>query len=209
MSLLEDLLKKNEQWAAKINAEDPTFFSQLAEQQSPEYLWIGCSDSRVPAIQLLGMMPGDIFVHRNIANLVVHTDLSCMSVIQYAVDVLKVKHIIVTGHYDCGGIKAAMQKQSYDLIDGWLRNIKDIYVKYSDRFSEDMTDTERLNYLTELNVIEQAKNVCHTTCVQEAWSRGQALTVHGFIYSVKDGRLKDLNMNFDNLDKINALYHIR
>jgi len=209
MSLLEDLLKKNEQWAAKINAEDPTFFSQLAEQQSPDYLWIGCSDSRVPAIQLLGMMPGDIFVHRNIANLVVHTDLSCMSVIQYAVDVLKVKHIIVTGHYDCGGIKAAMQKQSYDLIDGWLRNIKDIYVKYSDRFSEDMTDTERLNYLTELNVIEQAKNVCHTTCVQEAWSRGQALTVHGFIYSVKDGRLKDLNMNFDNLDKINALYHIR
>lgn len=209
MSLLEDLLKKNEQWAAKINAEDPTFFSQLAEQQSPEYLWIGCSDSRVPAIQLLGMMPGDIFVHRNIANLVVHTDLSCMSVIQYAVDVLKVKHIIVTGHYDCGGIKAAMQKQSYDLIDGWLRNIKDIYVKYSDRFSEEMTDTERLNYLTELNVVEQAKNVCHTTCVQEAWARGQELTVHGFIYSVKDGRLKDLNVNFDNLDKINALYHIR
>jgi len=209
MSLLDDLLKKNEQWAAKINAEDPTFFSQLAEQQSPDYLWIGCSDSRVPAIQLLGMMPGDIFVHRNIANLVVHTDLSCMSVIQYAVDILKVKHIIVTGHYDCGGIKAAMQKQSYDLIDGWLRNIKDIYVKYSGRFSEDMTDTERLNYLTELNIVEQAKNVCHTTCVQEAWARGQQLTVHGFIYSVKDGRLKDLNINFDNLDKINALYHIR
>ena len=209
MSLLEDLLKKNEQWAAKINQEDPTFFSQLAEQQSPDYLWIGCSDSRVPAIQLLGMMPGDIFVHRNIANLVVHTDLSCMSVIQYAVDVLKVKHIIVTGHYDCGGIKAAMQKQSFDLIDGWLRNIKDIYVKYSDSFSDEMTEVQRLDHLTELNVIEQAKNVCHTTCVQEAWARGQELTVHGFIYSVKDGRLKDLNINFDNLNKINDLYHIR
>jgi len=209
MSVLVDLLKRNEQWAAKINQEDPTFFSQLAQQHSPDYLWIGCSDSRVPAIQLLGMMPGDIFVHRNIANLVVHTDLSCMSVIQYAVDVLQVKHIIVTGHYDCGGIKAAMQKQSFDLIDGWLRNIKDIYVKYSDSFTDDMTDEQRLNYLTELNVIEQAKNVCHTTCVQEAWSRGQELTVHGFIYSVQDGRLKDLNMNFDNLDKINDLYHIR
>ncbi|MCG6200139.1 carbonate dehydratase [Psychromonas antarctica] len=208
MSLLDELLKRNEEWAAKINKEDPTFFSQLAEQQSPDYLWIGCSDSRVPAIQLLGMMPGDIFVHRNIANLVIHTDLSCMSVIQYAVDVLKVKHIIVTGHYDCGGIKAAMKKQSYDLIDGWLRNIKDTYVKYSDSFDEQMTDEQRLNYLTELNVIEQAKNVCHTTCVQQAWARGQALTVHGFIYSVKDGRLKDLNMNFDNLDKINDLYHI-
>jgi len=209
MSVLADLLKRNEQWAAKINQEDPTFFSQLAEQHSPDYLWIGCSDSRVPAIQLLGMMPGDIFVHRNIANLVVHTDLSCMSVIQYAVDILQVKHIIVTGHYDCGGIKAAMQKQSFDLIDGWLRNIKDTYVKYSDSFTEDMTDEQRLNYLTELNVIEQAKNVCHTTCVQEAWSRGQELTVHGFIYSVQDGRLKDLNMNFDNLAKINELYHIR
>lgn len=209
MSLLSDLLKKNEEWAAKINQEDPTFFSQLANQQSPDYLWIGCSDSRVPANQLLSLMPGDIFVHRNIANLVIHTDLSCMSVIQYAVDVLKVKHIIVTGHYDCGGIKAAMQKQSFDLIDGWLRNIKDIYVQYSDTFSVDMTEEQRLNYLTELNVIEQAKNVCHTTCVQEAWSRGQELTVHGFIYSVKDGRLKDLNVNFDNLAKINDLYHIR
>lgn len=209
MSLLNNLLKKNKQWAEKMNQEDPTFFSQLANQQSPEYLWIGCSDSRVPAIELLDMMPGEIFVHRNIANMVVHTDLSCMSVIQYAVDVLKVKHIIVTGHYDCGGIKAAMKKQSFDLIDGWLRNIKDIYVKHSDSFNEDMTEEQRLDHLTELNVIEQAKNVCHTTCVQEAWARGQELTVHGFIYSVKDGRLKDLEMNFDNLDKINDLYHIR
>ncbi|WP_028865176.1 carbonate dehydratase [Psychromonas aquimarina] len=209
MSLLDDLLKNNEEWATKISQEDPTFFSQLAEQQSPDYLWIGCSDSRVPAIQLLGMMPGDIFVHRNIANLVVHTDLSCMSVIKYAVDVLKVKHIIVTGHYDCGGIKAAMQKQSFDLIDGWLRNIKDIYVKYSDTFSDQMTDKQRLDHLTELNVVEQAKNVCHTTCVQEAWAKGQELTVHGLVYSVEDGRLKDLKMNFDNLDKINDLYHIR
>ena len=209
MSLLEGLLKNNEEWAAKINEEDPTFFPRLANRQSPEYLWIGCSDSRVPANQLLGLFPGDIFVHRNIANLVVHTDLNCMSVIKYAVDVLKVKHIIVTGHYDCGGIRAAMQKQSFDLIDGWLRNIKDIYVKFSDSFTGEMTDKQRLDYLTELNVIEQAKNVCHTTCVQEAWANGQNLTVHGFIYSVEDGRLKDLNVNFDNLDKINDLYHIR
>ena len=209
MSLLDNLLTNNKRWAAKINEEDPAFFSQLAEQQSPEYLWIGCSDSRVPAIQLLDMMPGDIFVHRNIANLVIHTDLSCMSVIQYAVDVLKVKHIIVTGHYDCGGIKAAMQRQSFDLIDGWLRNIKDIYVKHIERFNEQMTEEQRMDLLTEINVVEQVKNVCHTTCVQEAWQRGQELTVHGFIYSVKDGRLKDLNVNFDNLDEINDLYHIR
>lgn len=209
MSLLEELLKNNEEWAAKINEEDPTFFPRLANRQSPEYLWIGCSDSRVPANQLLGLFPGDIFVHRNIANLVIHTDLNCMSVIKYAVDVLKVKHIIITGHYDCGGIRAAMQKQSFDLIDGWLRNIKDIYVKYSDSFTDEMTEMQRLDCLTELNVIEQAKNVCHTTCVQEAWANGQDLTIHGFIYSVKDGRLKDLNVNFDNLDKINDLYHIR
>ena len=209
MSLLDDLLKKNEEWAAKINEEDPTFFPRLANQQSPEYLWIGCSDSRVPANQLLGLMPGDLFVHRNIGNLVIHTDLNCMSVIKYAVDVLKVKHIIITGHYDCGGIKAAMKKQSFELIDGWLRNIKDIYVRYSDHFTEDMSETQRLDYLTELNVIEQAKNVCHTTCVQDAWANGQDLTIHGLIYSVIDGRLKDLKINFDNLDHINDLYHIR
>ena len=209
MSLLDELLKNNEQWAIQISEEDPGFFTRLANQQSPEYLWIGCSDSRVPANQLLGLLPGDVFVHRNIANLVIHTDLNCMSVIKYAVDVLKVKHIIVTGHYDCGGIKAAMQKQSFELIDGWLRNIKDIYVQYSDYFTEEMSEQQRLNYLTELNVIEQAKNVCHTTCVQDAWANGQELTVHGLIYSVKDGLLKDLKMNFDNLDNINDLYHIR
>lgn len=209
MSLLDELLNNNAQWAINISKEDPEFFTRLANQQSPEYLWIGCSDSRVPANQLLGLLPGDVFVHRNIANLVIHTDLNCMSVIKYAVDVLKVKHILITGHYDCGGIKAAMQKQSFELIDGWLRNIKDIYVQYSGCFTEDMTEQQRLNYLTELNVIEQAKNVCHTTCVQEAWAKGQELTVHGLIYSVKDGLLKDLKINFDNLDNINDLYHIR
>ncbi|TEW53376.1 carbonate dehydratase [Psychromonas sp. RZ22] len=208
MSLLEDLLENNEQWAADLLKEDPSFFAHLAEQQSPEYLWIGCSDSRVPANQLLGLMPGDVFVHRNIANLVIHTDLNCMSVIKYAVDVLKVKHIIVTGHYDCGGINAAMQKQSFELIDGWLRNIKDIYVNHLDHFNESMTEKEKLDYLTELNVIEQVKNVCHTTCVQQAWGKGQELTIHGLIYSVKNGRLKDLKVNFNNIDNINDLYHI-
>lgn len=208
MSLLDDLLGNNEQWAADILKEDPHFFGRLADQQSPEYLWIGCSDSRVPANQLLGLMPGDVFVHRNIANLVIHTDLNCMSVIKYAVDVLKVKHIIITGHYDCGGINAAMQKQSFELIDGWLRNIKDIYVNHLSEFTADMTEKQRLDLLTELNVIEQVKNVCHTTCVQEAWVNGQDLTIHGLIYSVKNGRLKDLKVNFDNIDSINDLYHI-
>lgn len=208
MSLLEDLLKNNKQWAADILKEDPKFFTHLAEQQSPEYLWIGCSDSRVPANQLIGLMPGDVFVHRNIANLVIHTDLNCMSVIKYAVDILKVKHIIITGHYDCGGIKAAMQKKSFELIDGWLRNIKDIYVNHSDEFTSDMTDKQKLDHLTELNVIEQVKNVCHTSFVQNAWISGQDLTVHGLIYSVKNGRLKDLNVNIDSIDSINDLYHI-
>lgn len=208
MSLLEDLLKNNKQWAADILKEDPEFFTHLAEQQSPEYLWIGCSDSRVPANQLIGLMPGDVFVHRNIANLVIHTDLNCMSVIKYAVDILKVKHIIITGHYDCGGIKAAMKKKSFELIDGWLRNIKDIYVNHSDEFTSDMTDKQKLDHLTELNVIEQVKNVCHTSFVQNAWINGQDLTVHGLIYSVKNGRLKDLNVNIDSIDSINDLYHI-
>tara|TARA_R110001583_G_scaffold171966_1_gene325715 strand:- start:8622 stop:9251 length:630 start_codon:yes stop_codon:yes gene_type:complete len=208
MSLLEDLLKNNKQWAADILKEDPLFFSHLAEQQSPEYLWIGCSDSRVPANQLLGLMPGDVFVHRNIANLVIHTDLNCMSVIKYAVDVLKVKHIIVTGHYDCGGVRAAMEKKSYELIDGWLRNIKDVYVNHRNEFTDSMSEKQKLDHLTELNVIEQVKNVCHTTCVQNAWVQGQDLTVHGLIYSVKNGRLKDLKVNFDNIDSINDLYHI-
>ena len=208
MSLLEDLLKNNKQWAADILEEDPLFFSHLAEQQSPEYLWIGCSDSRVPANQLLGLMPGDVFVHRNIANLVIHTDLNCMSVIKYAVDVLKVKHIIVTGHYDCGGIRAAMENKSFELIDCWLRNIKDVYVNHREQFTVAMSEKEKLDHLTELNVIQQVKNVCHTTCVQNAWAREQDLTVHGLIYSVKNGRLKDLKVNFDNIDSINDLYHI-
>lgn len=181
MSLLDQLLEQNEQWAANILKEDPLFFSHLAEQQSPEYLWIGCSDSRVPANQLLGLLPGDVFVHRNIANLVIHTDLNCMSVIKYAVEVLKVKHIIITGHYDCGGISAAMDKHSFGVIDAWLRNIKDIYTRYSNQFSVMMTEKQRLDYLTELNVIEQVKNVCHATCVQKAWLSGQELTVHGLI----------------------------
>lgn len=208
MSLLNDLLKNNKQWAEDILKEDPEFFTHLAEQQSPESLWIGCSYSRVPANQLLGLMPGDVFVHRNIANLVIHTDLNCMSVIKYAVDVLKVKHIMVTGHYDCGGVRAAMEKQSFELIDGWLRNIKDVYVNHRAEFLDSMTEKQKLDHLTELNIIEQVKNVCHTTCVQNAWVKGQDLTVHGLIYSVKNGRLKDLQVNFDNIDSINDLYHI-
>ncbi len=208
LNQLDQLLQQNSDWAQQIKAEDPAFFESLAAQQAPEYLWIGCSDSRVPANQLLGLLPGDIFVHRNIANLVVHTDLNCMSVIQYAVDVLKVKHIIVTGHYGCGGIKTALENSSHGLIDYWLRNIKDTYQKHQARFDKDMSQEQRVDYLCELNVIEQVANVCHTSIVQNAWQRGQELTVHGVVYSIKDGLLKDLNVAVSSADQLDDIYQI-
>lgn len=209
MDLLEQLLINNAEWAKQIKAEDPAFFETLAAQQAPEYLWIGCSDSRVPANQLLGLLPGDIFVHRNIANQVVHTDLNCLSVIQYAVDVLKVKHIIVTGHYGCGGIKAALENGSHGLIDNWLRNIKDNYVKNQDKFSPDMTEEERLNLMCELNVTAQVENVCHTSIVQNAWQRGQDLNVHGWVYSIKDGLLKDTRVTVSSQQQLAQIYQYK
>ncbi|MCE0557117.1 carbonate dehydratase [Motilimonas sp. E26] len=208
MDLLGHLLENNEDWAERIKAEDPAFFETLAAQQAPEYLWIGCSDSRVPANQLLGLLPGDIFVHRNIANLVVHTDLNCMSVIQYAVDVLKVKHIIVTGHYGCGGIKTALENTSHGLIDYWLRNIKDTYQKHRRKFNSQMTQEQRVDYLCELNVIEQVENICHTSIVQQAWQREQELTVHGWVYSIKDGLLRDLDVAVSNKKQLEKIYRI-
>lgn len=206
MKLLKQLFEQNRQWAEQIKAEDPQFFEKLASQQAPEYLWIGCSDSRVPANELLGLLPGDVFVHRNVANLVVHTDFNCLSVIQYAVEVLKVKHIIVCGHYHCGGVIAAMSNKEYGLIDNWLRNIKDIHYKYLTQMDEIDDEHERQDYLCELNVLEQVANVCYTSIVQNAWRRGQPLAVHGWIYDVKDGLLRDLDITMDGQAQIPEVY---
>ncbi|WP_286262626.1 carbonate dehydratase [Thalassotalea atypica] len=194
MNTIENLFKNNQNWADKVKENDPEFFQNLSEQQSPEYLWIGCSDSRVPANQLLGMDPGEIFVHRNIANVVVHTDLNCLSVIQYAVEVLKVKHIIVCGHYGCGGVMASMDNESRGLIDNWLRHIKDVYRFHEDKFEGLTDEKDRINLLCELNVIEQVANVSNSSILRKAWDNGQELTVYGLVYNLKDGILKDLNV---------------
>jgi len=191
MKNLDHLIARNQQWAEKIKAEDPDFFSQLSLQQNPEYLWIGCSDSRVPANQIVNLPPGQVFVHRNIANVVVHTDLNCLSVIQFAVDILKVKHIIVCGHYGCGGIQAALENHEHGLIDNWLRHVKDVS-RFNAEQLKDLSHQDKLNRLCELNVIEQVKNVCNTTIVQNAWRNGAKLTIHGWIYNINNGILQQL-----------------
>ncbi len=206
MSDLDTLFDNNLEWAEKIKESDPRFFQKLAGQQRPEYLWIGCSDSRVPANEIVGLLPGELFVHRNVANLVVHTDLNCLSVLQYAVDVLKVKHVIVCGHYGCGGVAAALGNRSHGLIDNWLRHIKDVYHLHQDHFKHCSDMEERVDLLCELNVIEQVANICHTTIVQDAWKREQTLTVHGWIYSIHDGILRDLDVNFDAPDQVPEHY---
>jgi len=198
MASIEHLFKNNLQWADKIKQEDPNFFKSLSEQQSPEYLWIGCSDSRVPANELLGMQPGEVFVHRNIANQVIHTDLNCLSVLQFAVDVLKVKHIIVCGHYGCGGIHAALEDKEHGLIDNWLRHIKVVYRFHEDKMAQVKESPARENLLSELNVIEQVANVSNTTILKNAWKNGQEVTIHGFIYNIHDGILKDLEVSISN-----------
>ncbi len=194
MRILKHIFEKNKEWARKIKESDPNFFAKLSKEQKPEYLWIGCSDSRVPADKIIGMMPGKLFVHRNIANVVIHTDLNCLSVIQYAVEVLKIKHIIVCGHYGCGGIKTAMDNREHGLIDNWLQNIKDVYRYHQAQIDALKSEKEKFTLLCELNVIEQVYNVCHTTIVQKAWRSGRELAVHGWIYSLEDGILKDLNV---------------
>lgn len=209
MTQLTELFDNNLAWAEAIKKEDPNFFSTLSQQQSPEYLWIGCSDSRVPANQLLGLLPGDIFVHRNIANVVVHTDLNCLSVLAYAVEVLKVKHIIITGHYGCGGVKAAMENKSVGLIDHWLRNIRDVYYHNQPEF-ENITDPkQRVDRLCELNVANSVANVSHTSTVQKAWSRGQKLTIHGFIYNIHDGLLKRIMPDVNGIEQIPEQYRLQ
>ncbi|WP_339847999.1 carbonate dehydratase [uncultured Halopseudomonas sp.] len=208
MTDLKHLFSNNREWAAAIKQEDPEFFTKLARQQAPEYLWIGCADSRVPANEIVGLLPGELFVHRNIANVVLHTDLNCLSVMQFAVDVLKVKHIIVTGHYGCGGVRAAMHNKQLGLSDGWLRSIRDLY--YDERMKLKLIDDEEteLDRMCELNVIRQVANVSHTSIVQNAWHRDQPLTVHGFIYGIKDGQLKDLDVTVNGPEQIPEQYRL-
>ena len=194
MSNLQHLFENNLVWAASIKEKDPEFFTKLSKQQSPEYLWIGCSDSRVPANQITNLQPGEVFVHRNIANVVVHTDLNCLSVIQYAVEVLKVKHIILCGHYGCGGIKAALENHEHGLIDNWLRHIKDV-IRFNQSEFDGLDHKEKLDLLCELNVKEQVKNICNTTIVQNAWQQDKELSIHGWIFSIENGILKDLGHN--------------
>lgn len=191
---LEHLFRNNQEWAAAIVAKTPNFFQKLAAQQAPEYLWIGCSDSRVPANELLGLLPGDVFVHRNIANVIVHTDLNCLSVLQFAIDVLGVKHIIVCGHYGCSGVHAALTGRRIGLADNWLRHVQDVHQKHGRYLGEALTPRARHDRLCELNVIEQVNNICQTTIVQDAWERGQSLAVHGWVYGLQDGLLRDLGI---------------
>ena len=193
MRRLNHLFENNQAWAARIREQDPDFFLKLSQQQSPSHLWIGCSDSRVPANEIVGLLPGELFVHRNIANLVVHTDLNCLSVMQFAVDILKVSHIIVCGHYGCSGVLAALRRDRVGLSDNWLRHLQDVRQKHAPLLARTEDEREAGNRLCELNVIEQAANVCQTTIVQDAWERGQELAIHSWIYGLKDGRLHDLN----------------
>ncbi|HEY7773058.1 MAG TPA: carbonate dehydratase [Marinagarivorans sp.] len=209
MNHLDELFNNNRRWAEEIKAEDPQFFEKLAAQQNPEYLWIGCSDSRVPANQIVGLLPGELFVHRNIANTVVHTDLNCLSVIYYAVAVLKVKHIIVSGHYGCGGVQAAMGDQQVGLVDHWLRNIRDVYFNRRDEFSEHLSEKERVNLLCELNVAQQVSNVCSLPVVQNTWAEGRELTVHGWIYDIHDGLLKKLIPSVCSLAQVSEQYRVK
>ncbi|HEX8922570.1 MAG TPA: carbonate dehydratase [Pyrinomonadaceae bacterium] len=204
MNDLRELLENNRNWSEGIKAHDPGFFQTLAQQQSPGYLWIGCSDSRVPATQLVGLRPGELFVHRNVANVVVHTDFNCLSVLQFAVDVLKVRHVIVCGHYGCGGVQAAMKNLQLGLIDNWLRHVQDVMHNHESLLAKLPDETQRLNRLCELNVVEQVLNVGRTTIVQNAWGRGQELAIHGWIYGIDDGLLRDLDLCITNQQKLSA-----
>ncbi len=203
---LDRLLERNREWSERIHREDPEFFSRLSLQQVPEYLWVGCSDSRVPANQIIDMAPGEVFVHRNIANVVVHTDLNCLSVIQFAVDVLKVKHILVVGHYGCGGVQAALSGQRLGLVDNWLRHVTDVADRHAACLSVVDSLQARHDRLCELNVLEQVVNVSQTTVVKDAWTRGQAVTVHGWVYSLRNGRVHDLGIDADSIEALPSLY---
>jgi len=206
MRVLGELFKKNQDWAEGITKRDPDFFQRLSKQQAPEYLWIGCSDSRMPANQIVGLAPGEMFVHRNVANVVVHTDLNCLAVIQFAVDVLHVQHVIVCGHYGCGGVLAALRGEKLGLIDNWLRHVQDSRERHHAVLDTLKTEAEKHDRLCELNVVEQVVHVSQTTIVQDAWSRGQALSVHGWIYALRDGLLHDLEICITRPGEIAPLY---
>jgi carbonic anhydrase len=200
------LIDQNRAWSQKILKTDPQFFEKLSHQQTPEYLWIGCSDSRVPANEIIGLLPGEIFVHRNVANLVVHTDFNCLSVIQYAIAVLKVKHIIVCGHYGCGGVQAVFERRELGLIDNWLRHLKDVFEKHESQLTSIEDSMQRFDRLGELNVVEQVYNICHTTLAQTAWKSGQSLSVHGWIYRLSDGLIRDLEVTVSSVHQIEDIY---
>jgi len=206
MQSLKHLFEQNQAWAEAITGRDPEFFQKLSRQQTPEYLWIGCSDSRVPANEIIGVLPGEVFVHRNLANVVVHTDLNCLSVLQFAVDVLKVKHVMVVGHYGCGGVGKVIRCERVGLADNWLRHVEDVRNKHDHCLCGLADDTARSAKLCELNVIEQVANVCSTTMVQDAWTRGQDLAVHGWIYGLKDGRLRDLHTSAGSAKEATVAY---
>lgn len=206
MPQIKELLDNNKNWADRKVKEDPDFFNRLANQQKPEYLWIGCSDSRVPANQIVGMAPGELFVHRNVANQIVQTDFNCLSVVQFAVEALKVKHILVVGHYGCGGVAAAMDNSVHGLVDNWLFPIKDVY-RENRRELERLAYDPRLDRLCELNVMEQVRNLAKSHTIQEAWNRGQELTIHGWIYSIKDGLVRDLGVTMSDKEGVERIYH--
>ncbi|HSG60570.1 MAG TPA: carbonate dehydratase [Pseudomonadales bacterium] len=205
---LRDLFVNNATWAAEMTREDPAFFSALADQQSPRFLWIGCADSRVPANEIVGLRPGELFVHRNVANVVVHSDLNFLSVLQYAVEVLQVEHIMVTGHYGCGGVRASMRSEQYGLIDNWLRHIRDVYYRHQAELDDIDDEDRRVDRMCELNVVAQMSNVCHTSIVQAAWARGQKLWVHGLIYSIRDGLLHTVCSSINSVDKMPRPYRV-
>lgn len=208
MKLLKELFDNNRRWSDRITEQDPDFFTKLSGQQEPEYLWIGCSDSRVPANDIVGLMPGELFVHRNVANVVVHSDMNCMSVLQFAVEVLKVKHVMVTGHYGCGGVRAALRQTDYGLIDHWLRHIKDVAGEHGEELERIDGENAKVDRLCELNVIAQVRNVCNTTIVQKAWARGQPLAVHGWVYGLSNGHLHDLDVTVSGPEETDKLYHM-
>ena len=206
MSALTHLFDNNRAWSARLRRADPEFFTRLSRQQRPRYLWIGCADSRVPANEIVGLDPGEVFVHRNVANVVVHSDLNCLSVLQYAVDVLKVEHVIVCGHYGCGGVRAAYENASFGLIDNWLRHVQDVRDRFTSLIAEAPDHDGAVDRLCELNVIEQARDVCQTTVVQDAWQRGQSLSVHGWIYELRDGLLRDLQCTAGGADAVASAF---
>ena len=206
MRTLSHLFQNNKEWAARIRRQDPEFFLKLSRQQFPSYLWIGCADSRVPANEIVGLLPGELFVHRNVANLVVHTDLNCLSVMQFAVEILKVRHIIVCGHYGCSGVQAAFRRDRIGLSDNWLRHIEDVRQKHAKRLASVGNDSQAADRLCELNVIEQVANVCQTTIARDAWERGQELSVHGWIYGLKDGLLRDLDVTVNSAEERMPVY---